>query len=112
MCSRFGYPGQVTQAGFPRLRSNYHGTDTISEVRNVPHTHPVFNPVPPTTHSSNARVARSDTKTSGHNSHPCYVWKTDQLSAFSNNLVHLLVVSKLGPKKAASLPVRRQKDVG
>ena len=39
----------------------YHSTDTTSEVRNVPHTHPVFNPVSPTTLCLNASAARGDT---------------------------------------------------
>ena len=52
----------VTQgrSDFPRLRS--HSAVKISKVRNVPHTHPVFNPVSPTTLRLNASIARGDTK--------------------------------------------------
>ena len=58
VCPRFGYPGHFSEAkGYYLHKDN----GTISEVRSVPHTHPVFNPVSPTTHSSNATVARGDT---------------------------------------------------
>ena len=48
----------------PGLRSNIctRLLKLISEVRNFPHTHPVFNPVSHTTPLLNASVARGDTK--------------------------------------------------
>ena len=61
-CSRFGYRTDRRRFSGVKEQHLYHGTDKISEVRNVPHTHPVFNQVSPTTHSSNASVSRGDTK--------------------------------------------------
>ena len=43
----------------------YHDTDTASEVRNVPYTHPDLNPLSPTTPRLNASAARGDKKYKG-----------------------------------------------